>query len=121
MEVETPTMQGIPGGAAAQPFKTFHNALGCEFYLRIALELYHKRLLVGGIDKLFEIGKKLPQRRPLAPAQSRVHDARSLLCVRRLRDDDGNGGIAHHDGGAESLGTLKIETKDAEGKNCENH
>ena len=50
-------MQAIPGGAAAQPFKTHHNALGCEFYLRIALELYHKRLLVGGIDKLFEIGK----------------------------------------------------------------
>src|ERR1035437_7957322 len=57
VEVETPVMQPIPGGAAAQPFKTFHNALGCEFYLRIALELYHKRLLVGGIDKLFEIGK----------------------------------------------------------------
>jgi lysyl-tRNA synthetase class II len=57
VEVETPAMQGIPGGAAAAPFKTFHNALGCEFYLRIALELYHKRLLVGGIDKLFEIGK----------------------------------------------------------------
>ncbi|MFM2295729.1 MAG: lysine--tRNA ligase, partial [Verrucomicrobiota bacterium] len=57
MEVETPAMQAIPGGAAAAPFKTFHNALGCEFYLRIALELYHKRLLVGGIDKLFEIGK----------------------------------------------------------------
>src|SRR5262249_43212816 len=47
VEVETPMMQAIPGGAAAQPFKTFHNALGCEFYLRIALELYHKRLLVG--------------------------------------------------------------------------
>ncbi len=57
MEVETPVMQPIPGGAAAQPFVTKHNALGCEFYLRIALELYHKRLLVGGIDKLFEIGK----------------------------------------------------------------
>jgi len=57
VEVETPAMQAIPGGAAAQPFKTFHNALGCEFYLRIALELYHKRLLVGGIHKLFEIGK----------------------------------------------------------------
>ena len=57
VEVETPAMQAIPGGAAAQPFKTFHNALGCEFFLRIALELYHKRLLVGGIDKLFEIGK----------------------------------------------------------------
>ncbi len=57
VEVETPAMQPIPGGAAAAPFKTFHNALGCEFYLRIALELYHKRLLVGGINKLFEIGK----------------------------------------------------------------
>src|SRR5213593_1111107 len=57
VEVETPAMQAIPGGAAAQPFKTFHKALGCDFYLRIALELYHKRLLVGGIDKLFEIGK----------------------------------------------------------------
>jgi len=57
VEVETPAMQAIPGGAAAAPFKTFHNALGCDFYLRIALELYHKRLLVGGIDKLFEIGK----------------------------------------------------------------
>jgi lysyl-tRNA synthetase class 2 len=57
VEVETPAMQAIPGGAAAQPFKTFHNALGCDFYLRIALELYHKRLLVGGIDRLFEIGK----------------------------------------------------------------
>jgi lysyl-tRNA synthetase class 2 len=57
VEVETPMMQAIPGGAAAQPFITKHNALGCNFYLRIALELYHKRLLVGGIDKLFEIGR----------------------------------------------------------------
>jgi lysyl-tRNA synthetase class 2 len=57
VEVETPMMQPIPGGAAAQPFKTFHNALGCDFYLRIALELYLKRLLVGGIDKVFEIGR----------------------------------------------------------------
>ncbi len=56
-EVETPMMQAIPGGAAAQPFKTRHNALGCDFYLRIALELYLKRLLVGGIDKVFEIGR----------------------------------------------------------------
>lgn len=57
VEVETPIMQPIPGGAAAQPFVTHHNALGCDFYLRIALELYHKRLLVGGVDRLFEIGK----------------------------------------------------------------
>jgi lysyl-tRNA synthetase class 2 len=57
VEVETPMMQAIPGGAAARPFKTHHNALGCDFYLRIAIELYLKRLLVGGVDKVFEIGK----------------------------------------------------------------
>src|SRR6266567_3745970 len=57
VEVETPMMQAIPGGAAAQPFVTQHKALGCNFYLRIALELYLKRLLVGGLDRVFEIGR----------------------------------------------------------------
>jgi lysyl-tRNA synthetase class 2 len=57
VEVETPMMQAIPGGAAAQPFITKHNALGCNFYLRIALELPLKRMLVGGVDKVFEIGR----------------------------------------------------------------
>jgi lysyl-tRNA synthetase class 2 len=57
VEVETPVMQAIPGGAAAQPFVTYHNALGSNFYLRIALELPLKRLLVGGMDRVFEIGR----------------------------------------------------------------
>lgn len=57
VEVETPVLQMIPGGAAARPFKTWHNALGCEFYLRIALELPLKRLLVGGFDRVFELGR----------------------------------------------------------------
>jgi lysyl-tRNA synthetase class 2 len=57
LEVETPMMQSIPGGAAARPFQTHHNALGCDFYLRIALELPLKRLLVGGMDRVFEIGR----------------------------------------------------------------
>ena len=116
VEVETPVMQGIPGGAAAQPFKTFHNALGCEFYLRIALELYHTRLLVGGVDKLFEIGKNFRNE-----GLSRRHNpeftmleaycaygdyevmmeiVQSLICQ-----------VAQ-----KVLGTLKIETKDAEGQ-----
>jgi lysyl-tRNA synthetase class 2 len=57
LEVETPILQSIAGGAAAQPFKTRHNALGIDLYLRIALELYLKRLLVGGFNKVFEINR----------------------------------------------------------------
>lgn len=56
-EVETPSLQSISGGAAARPFFTKSNALGCDFSLRIALELPLKRLLVGGMDRVFEIGK----------------------------------------------------------------
>lgn len=57
LEVETPMLHPIPGGALARPFKTHHNALAIELYLRIAKELYLKRLLVGGLEKVFEIGK----------------------------------------------------------------
>ncbi len=57
MEVETPMMQPVPGGATAKPFKTHHKALDMELYLRIAPELYLKRLLVGGFDKVFEINR----------------------------------------------------------------
>ena len=57
MEVETPMMQPVPGGATARPFKTHHNALDMDLYLRIAPELYLKRLLVGGFEKVFEINR----------------------------------------------------------------
>lgn len=57
LEVETPVFQNVAGGAAAKPFVTHHNALDRDFVLRISLELYLKRLLVGGFDRVFEIGR----------------------------------------------------------------
>ena len=116
VEVETPMMQAIPGGAAAQPFVTHHNALGCNFYLRIALELYLKRLLVGGIDKVFEIGRNfrneglsrkhnpeftmLEAYQAYGDYESMMELVQSMVCR-----------VAQN-----VLGTLRIEHKDAEGK-----
>jgi lysyl-tRNA synthetase class 2 len=57
VEVETPTMQAIAGGAAARPFVTHHNALDINLYIRIALELHLKRLLVGGMERVYELGR----------------------------------------------------------------
>jgi len=57
LEVETPMMQSIPGGALARPFKTYHNALSTDLFLRVAPELFLKRLLVGGFEKVYEINR----------------------------------------------------------------
>jgi len=116
VEVETPMMQAIPGGAAAQPFVTHHNALGCSFYLRIALELYLKRLLVGGLDKVFELGRNfrneglsrkhnpeftmLEAYQAYGDYESMMELVQSMICT-----------VAQT-----VLGTLLIEHRDTEGK-----
>jgi len=115
VEVETPMMQAIPGGAAAQPFVTQHKALGCNFYLRIALELYLKRLLVGGIDRVFEIGRifrneglsrkhnpeftMLEAYQAYGDYESMMELVQSMVCQAAEK----------------VLGTLKIEHKNADG------
>src|SRR5438034_4075103 len=116
VDVATPMMQAIPGCAAAQPFVTHHKALGCDLYLRIALELYLKRLLVGGIDRVFEIGRNFrneglsrkhnPEFTMLEAYQAYGDYETMMELVQPM--------ICHV--AQKILGTLVIEHKDAEGK-----
>lgn len=115
VEVETPMMQAIPGGAAARPFITKHESLGCNFYLRIALELYLKRLLVGGVDKVFEIGRNFRNE-----GLSRKHNPEFTMLEAYAAYGDYEtmmelvqGMVCHVS--QEVLDTLVIEHKDAEG------
>ncbi len=78
VEVEGPTLHSIAGGAAARPFVTHHNALDIDLYLRIALELHLKRLMVGRHGAGVRAGPRLPQRGDQPAAQSRIHDAGGL-------------------------------------------
>src|SRR2546423_12520098 len=116
IEVETPILQTTAGGAAAEPFVTHHNALGIDLYLRIALELYLKRLLVGGFNKVFEINRNFRNE-----GISRKHNPEFTMLeaywayadfekVANLVEEL----ICHL--AEEIFGSLKIEHRDADGK-----
>lgn len=115
LEVETPMMQPIAGGAAAQPFKTHHNALGMDLYLRIAPELYLKRLLVGGFEKVFELNRNFRNEgvsRRHNPEFTMLEMYRAYADFEVMTDmvEEMVTTIAE-----KVIGTLKIEHKDAEG------
>ncbi|MEI6350191.1 MAG: lysine--tRNA ligase [Verrucomicrobiota bacterium] len=115
LEVETPMMQPIAGGAAAEPFKTHHNALSMDLFLRIAPELYLKRLLVGGFDKVFELNRNFRNE-----GISRRHNPEFTMLEAywayadfEMMADMVEELVTHL---AETvIGTVKIEHRDAEG------
>ena len=117
LEVETPMMQSIPGGAAARPFITHHNSLDMDLYLRIAPELYLKRLVVGGFEKVFEINRNFRNE-----GLSLQHNPEFTMLefywgLRRLRGPDGiDGGAAAFPGPREVTGDSVFEYQ---GETCD--
>ena len=89
LEVETPVLQVIYGGASAMPFTTHHKALDIPLDLRIATELFLKRLVAGGLDRVFEIGKDFRNEGGGSQPQSRVHHGGVLPSLRGLSRHDG--------------------------------
>ncbi|XHR28703.1 MAG: lysine--tRNA ligase [Chthoniobacteraceae bacterium] len=115
LEVETPMMQPVAGGAAATPFKTHHNALDIDLYLRIAPELFLKRLLVGGFDRVFELNRSFRNE-----GVSRRHNPEftMLEIYRAYSDFEEMANMVEEmvcTAAEKVIGTLKIEHKDAEG------
>jgi len=115
VEVETPMMQPIAGGAAAQPFKTHHNVLDIDLYLRIAPELYLKRLLVGGFTKIFELNRNfrnegISRRHNPEFTMLEVYWAYADFEVMANLVEEMICGLAEH-----VAGSLQIEHKDGEG------
>ncbi len=101
LEVETPMMQAIPGGATAKPFITYHNALDMQLYLRIAPELYLKRLVVGGFEKVFEINRNfrnegLSARHNPEFTMLEFYEAYAEYHTLMDRTEDMLRGLAHH-------------------------
>ena len=103
MEVETPMMQPIPGGAAARPFSTHHNALDLDMYLRIAPELYLKRLIVGGFERVYEINRNFRNEGLSTQHNPEFTMLELYLGVHRLPRADGTGSSRLLHGLADSL------------------
>ena len=83
LEVETPTLHNIAGGASARPFITHHNALDIQLYMRIALELHLKRLIIGGLEKVYEIGRVF-RNEGISTRHNRVYHDRIISSLCRL-------------------------------------
>src|ERR1041385_7688623 len=116
MEVETPILQTVAGGAAAQPFSTRHKALGLDLYLRIAPELYLKRLLVGGFTKVFELNRNFRNEgisRKHNPEFTMLEIYQAYANFEQMADlmEEMISGLAE-----KICGSVKIEHRDEEGK-----